>query len=545
MNLGFSLTRVIDNRKSWADSELGLRNERSDLFSSYYQVSDERLVLNSKNIEAFLNIGQGAIYDIWDMSVKYNYPIPSSGLTGDFQNTQGIDRTVISPKPKEKTFFEFAQTFYRNMINVRTRQTSSYNYPSLQKLYWDYINSEETVNIPSNKYNYQKMIDFTNGIGDYWMKIVEQVIPATTLWTGGQKFENNVLDRQKVVWRKQRGCEIIPIVQNPCTLTGPLFLYDCLTREAELDITLDNQIDILNTVLQNVINNNGYDINLCSLNSIVTNWYVNMSFGDIVTADELFFTGLGNTQVPSSEEWYDSVVGNLDSVLSYGLVYTVQENIVKIQNSGCETIIFQPTFNINLRVELSINCIDNSTGILRFIDGEPLFESREKAIDYAYDNGIEGVRTFGYNGQTGYFAGKTKESSKKLKIIKNPFYVKVSNATDDTNSSNENLIAKLNQLFYLDGSPYPQGARYHIHTSKGPMAGAYHSNSPHKYLTFTRPKIQQETNPSQSNVQESGYSSGGSNSGNSGSQTRSSGTGSSQTGSSGSSGSSRTGGYGY
>ena len=270
--------------------------------------------------------------------------------------------------------------------------------------------------------------------------------------------------------------------------------------------------------------------------------------GISVTADELFFTGLGNTQVPSSEEWYDSVVGNLDSVLSYGLVYTVQENIVKIQNSGCETIIFQPTFNINLRVELSINCIDNSTGILRFIDGEPLFESREKAIDYAYDNGIEGVRTFGYNGQTGYFAGKTKESSKKLKIIKNPFYVKVSNATDDTNSSNENLIAKLNQLFYLDGTSYPQGARYHIHPSKGPMAGAYHSNSPHKYLTFTKPKIQQVTNSSQSNIQGSGYSSGGSSSGTGSSQTRSSGsssgTGSSQTRSSGSSsgtGSSQTG----
>lgn len=425
MNLGFSLTRVIDNRKSWADSELGLRNERSGTFSSYYQVNDERLVLNSKNIEAFLNIGQGAIYDIWDMSVKYNYPIPSSGLTGDFQNTEGIDRTIISPKPKEKTFFEFAQTFYRNMINVRTRQTSTYNYPSLQKLYWDYINSEETVNIPSNKYNYQKMIDFTNGIGDYWMKIVEQVIPATTLWTGGQKFENNVLDRQKVVWRKQRGCEIIPIIQNPCTLTGPLFLYDCLTREAELDITLDNQIEVLNTVLQNVIDNNGYDINLCSLNSIVTNWYVNMAFGDITTADELFFTGLGNTQVPSSTDWYDSVINNLDSVLAYGLVYTVQENIVKIQNSGCETIIFQPTFSINLRVELSINCIDNSTGILRFIDGEPLFETKESALEYALKNNLEGVRSFGYNGQTGYFPGKTKEDSKKLNIAKNPFFITI------------------------------------------------------------------------------------------------------------------------
>ena len=150
-----------------------------------------------------------------------------------------------------------------------------------------------------------------------------------------------------------------------------------------------------------------------------------MAFGDITTADELFFTGLGNTQVPSSTDWYDSVINNLDSVLAYGLVYTVQENIVKIQNSGCETIIFQPTFSINLRVELSINCIDNSTGILRFIDGELLFETIESALEYALKNNLEGVRSFGYNGQTGYFPGKTKEDSKKLNIAKNPFFITI------------------------------------------------------------------------------------------------------------------------
>ena len=28
------------------------------------------------------------------------------------------------------------------------------------------------------------MIDYVNGIGDYWMRLVEQVIPASTLWNG-------------------------------------------------------------------------------------------------------------------------------------------------------------------------------------------------------------------------------------------------------------------------------------------------------------------------------------------------------------------------
>lgn len=423
MDLGFSLTRVIDNRKSWSDSELGLRNEKTNIYSSYYQVSDDRLVLNSKNVEAFLNIGQGMVYDIWDMSKKYNYPIPSSGLTGDFQNTEGIDRTIISPKPKEKTFFEFAQTFYRNMINVRTRQSAEYNYPSLQKLYWNYINSEETVNIPSNKYNYQKMIDFTNGIGDYWMKLVEQVIPATTLWSGGQKFENNVFNRQKVVWRKQRGCEIVPIVQNPCTLSGPIFLYDCITREAVCNITMNNQYEILNLVLNNVVDNNGYDINNCSLSSIVSVWSVNILFGNILIADEEFFTGNGSNSVPTSDQWYQAVESSMANVLPYGLVYTIQDNIVKVQNSGCETLILQPTFNINVKVDLTINCLDNSLGMLSFIDGEPLFSTKEQAINFAESHGLDGYRTYGYNGQLAFFAGKSKDEGKVLNITKNPFII--------------------------------------------------------------------------------------------------------------------------
>ena len=173
MDLGFGLTRTYDNNKSWTDSELGLRRNTQAGYNAYYVVNNEKLVLNAKNIDLGLNMGQGIIYDIWDMSKKYNYPFPSTGLTSPYPYPEGTDWTVINPQPKEKTFFEFAQTFYRNMINVRNRQTitdgKGGGYPTLQSVYWKYLNSEETVGIPSNKYTYQKMIDFTNGIGDYWM----------------------------------------------------------------------------------------------------------------------------------------------------------------------------------------------------------------------------------------------------------------------------------------------------------------------------------------------------------------------------------------
>jgi hypothetical protein len=190
LNMGYELTREYDNQKSWPQDQQ-LRKNTSAGFNTYYRVSDERLVLNAKNIDLYMNMGQGLLYDVWDMSRKYDYPIPNSGLTNPYPS--GVDWTVIDPKPKEKTFFEFAQNFYNNMINVRNRQTSGDGkgggYPQLQRLYENYLNSEQAVNIPSNKYTYQKMIDYTLGIGDYWMRLVEQVLPASTIWMGGQKME--------------------------------------------------------------------------------------------------------------------------------------------------------------------------------------------------------------------------------------------------------------------------------------------------------------------------------------------------------------------
>jgi hypothetical protein len=48
----------------------------------------------------------------------------------------------------------------------------------------------------------------------------------------------------------------------------------------------------------------------------------------------------------------------------------------------------------------------------------------------------------------------------------------------------ENLVANQGELFYLDGSPYPKGALYHTHPTKGPMEGAIHIPESHKLLSF-------------------------------------------------------------
>ncbi len=206
MSLGFFLNQRIDNNKSWTDSEIGYRKNIGGNYDALYYAANEKLVLNVKNVDLFLNPSQGIIYDIWYMSREFNYPIPNSGLdfspatsmplqfsnlmtlpfnSGNLYPYKPIDNTVINPQPKQKTFFEFAQTFWRNMINVRDRQYSTngktMGYPTLESIYWRYLQSEENVSIENNNFNYKTMTEYVNGIGDYWIRLVEQMVPGTLL----------------------------------------------------------------------------------------------------------------------------------------------------------------------------------------------------------------------------------------------------------------------------------------------------------------------------------------------------------------------------
>ena len=361
MNLGFGLTRTIDNNKSWDDSEIGLRRNRDGAYNAYYTAFEEDLVLNAKNVELYLNMAQGITYDIWRMSRRYNYPFPSSGLTAPYPSPSGKDWTVINPLPKEKTFFEFSQTFYNTLINVRNRQVISdgaaNSYPTLQSIYWKYLQSESAVNIPSNQYTYQKMIDFTLGIGDYWTKFVEQMIPASTIWMGGQKMVNNVLQRQKHVWRRQRGCEIIPVECIPCTYNGQLFEVDCIDETLTCDVNINSIPTLLNSSINSCVAKSGYTITDCVQSSLTSKWYVDVRLDSTVLVQELFYTGYGNQDYPTFNQWINALNDKLQYLYQNGLNYNIDNNnILTVSNTGCEPEFTNKTLTVNVGVNIEINC---------------------------------------------------------------------------------------------------------------------------------------------------------------------------------------------
>jgi len=368
MNEGFKLQKIVDNNKSWLSDDDKIRTSTQADYNAYYFVDNEKLVLNVKNIDLFLNPAQGLVYDVWDQSRKYDYPIPESGLTIGYPVPGGVDWTYIDPKPKKKTFFEFSQTFWQNMINARNRQYISDGktggYPTLQSIWWKYIESEQTVGLPNNKYTYQKLIDYVTGIGPYWTKLVEQMIPATTIWNTGVRLENSVLHKQKFVYRRQRGCQFIPVAVDPCYIISDIFNYTCNSEYVDFniypwfngDINATNFNSILSNRINNMLSENGLTLNQCYQNSVQTEWYIDLRINNQILIQNTFYNGYGYTDVPTELQWRNSLIYYLPTLYDYGYTYYLNGNNLTITNLGCNSENLQDTVLLNVGININIKC---------------------------------------------------------------------------------------------------------------------------------------------------------------------------------------------
>jgi hypothetical protein len=354
-----------------------LRTSFDGGFNSYYNVGEECLVLNVKNVDIMMNPAQGLAYDVWYMSNKYNFPIPEQGLfyqppspcyvPNPYPKLGGVDWTTIVPKPKQKTFFEFAQTFWRNMINTRNRQFitdgKTGGYPTLQSIYWRYLESQKLAGVPNDNFTYQTMIDYVNGMGDYWIQMIEQMVPATTIWNTGTRLENSIFHRQKFVWRRQEGCKFLPIPCKPCNLTTQLYVLDCPVQQVTCGLypwstdpnTTSFGIVLAQTMLD-FFTSQGLDPNNCQINTIVSNWFVDVRVNGTILTQYGFFEGIGTNGFPTSSQWVTALSEAFDGLLTDGYSYNIDETDQEIVvfNNNC-----QPNFDelqINVGINFEVYC---------------------------------------------------------------------------------------------------------------------------------------------------------------------------------------------
>ena len=183
---GFTLFKTVDNVKSWVYSETPRYNQNDEeLRSTYYYEKDSRLAINSKELEVYLSLDR-----IMDHSI-YNY-FKNSNIDIDTNLFSGYTKTI---QPGKITFNQFMKQVLDDYIQVENRKTIK-TYPTLTKIYFDFMKlSGEYV-------TYDKGLDFLSYFDTYWVNLIKQFIPATSIINTGKKIKNTTFNDNKFVYKQ-------------------------------------------------------------------------------------------------------------------------------------------------------------------------------------------------------------------------------------------------------------------------------------------------------------------------------------------------------
>jgi hypothetical protein len=154
----------------------GLQSEIDNL-KAHDVVDGSTLILNRKNIGIHISPSNATNYDIFRKTRDLEISFGSSNLL--------TPQTGI-------TFAQFVDNFIHKVVKNSHKIRYKKNYIVLEDIYRDYISQNAF-----NPYNFIDASEFINKLSPYWVQLVEQLVPATTLWTGGNLIENNLFGRPK------------------------------------------------------------------------------------------------------------------------------------------------------------------------------------------------------------------------------------------------------------------------------------------------------------------------------------------------------------
>ena len=228
---GFNLTKVLDNKKSWNKTS-SFENREFDLTTreTDYDLSDSRLVINTKEMD--LNVDpSGAIECNVYEYVKANIECILTGSTTDYTELFTTELSGITNKDN------FVDVMVSELIDVKTRKTLS-AYPTLIKFFEIYQGLVVTDCPESNRLGYDDLDSFIGLLGSYWIDLVEQFVPSTTLWGATNVYRSTVFHQDKLKYTPNTidwGCDtptgVSTIIASdtmsqPAPFNGPYTMYD-------------------------------------------------------------------------------------------------------------------------------------------------------------------------------------------------------------------------------------------------------------------------------------------------------------------------------
>jgi hypothetical protein len=119
--------------------------------------------------------------------------------------------------------------------------------------------------------------------------------------------------------------------------------------------------DVFKVALSSLLNQQGFNQSDCDLNSIITNWYIDLRLDNQILIQELFYTGYGVSDYPTNTQVINSINTNLVGLYNYGLNYYLAGNTLIISNSTCYDDFTNKTLYLNIGVDIQINCVQSET----------------------------------------------------------------------------------------------------------------------------------------------------------------------------------------
>lgn len=143
-----------------------------------------------------------------------------------------ITNNITTPLSEVNTVEEFESIVYSELIDAKNRQSIT-AYPTLRLLYERYLNNDLCLN-SSNGYGYYDMQNISSLVGNYWVELIEQFVPATAIWGSTVVYRNTVFDTQKYSYKSNT----LWLCDDP----SPSFPFsaisnDCTTEVIKVELT--------------------------------------------------------------------------------------------------------------------------------------------------------------------------------------------------------------------------------------------------------------------------------------------------------------------
>lgn len=185
----FNLKRVIDNKKSWVENDtVVLRNFDLERRLTNYTINEEKLSINTKEIDLGINPSQAVSNDVFQNIIDNPCLLsPATGCTSGDTTHDCVDLTPLVTVPL--TELEDDNELLNMLIDAKSRKTLR-GYPVIDLIYHRYRNALEHCGVQTNIINDVDLDNFITLLGTYWSDLIEQLVPATTIWgaslTSGQ-----------------------------------------------------------------------------------------------------------------------------------------------------------------------------------------------------------------------------------------------------------------------------------------------------------------------------------------------------------------------